>query len=83
MIHVLSARRRKPLPIHSVKRTERETLRDHEHREMEVGYSSLGVTAHCVMAITSSYRHRRDYGHFGDRAQFIPYPFRCFHGLRQ
>jgi 4-aminobutyrate aminotransferase-like enzyme len=32
-------------------------------------------------AITSSYRYRRRYGHFGDRAQFIPYPycFRCFY----
>jgi len=36
-------------------------------------------------AITSSYRHRRDYGHFGDRAHFIPYPycFRCFYGLKR
>ncbi len=33
-------------------------------------------------AITSSYRYRRRYGHFGDRAQFVPYPycFRCFYG---
>src|SRR5215471_14980417 len=32
-------------------------------------------------AITSGYRYRRRYGHFGDRAQFIPYPycFRCFY----
>ena len=42
---------------------------------MEVGYSSLGVTAHCVMAITSSYRHRRDYGHFGDQCPIHPLPF--------
>ncbi|MBF0183036.1 MAG: aminotransferase class III-fold pyridoxal phosphate-dependent enzyme [Magnetococcales bacterium] len=28
-------------------------------------------------AITSSYRYRRRYGHFGDRAHFIPYPY-CF-----
>jgi 4-aminobutyrate aminotransferase/(S)-3-amino-2-methylpropionate transaminase len=36
-------------------------------------------------AITSSYRYRRRYGHFSDRAQFIPYPycFRCFYGKRQ
>jgi len=36
-------------------------------------------------AITSSYRHRRDYGHFGDRAHFVPYPycFRCFYGLKR
>jgi len=36
-------------------------------------------------AITSSYRYRRRYGHFGDRAHFIPYPycFRCFYGLKR
>src|SRR6266566_5734325 len=28
-------------------------------------------------AITSSYRYRRRYGHFGDRAQFVPFPY-CF-----
>ena len=28
-------------------------------------------------AITSSYRYRERYGHFGDRAFFIPYPY-CF-----
>src|SRR6266480_5823147 len=28
-------------------------------------------------AITSSYRYRRRYGHFSDRAQFIPFPY-CF-----
>ena len=27
-------------------------------------------------SITSSYRYRRRYGHFGDRAQFIPFPTR-------
>jgi len=27
-------------------------------------------------AITSSYRYRRRYGHFGDRAQFVPFPYR-------
>jgi len=26
-------------------------------------------------AITSSYRYRRRYGHFGDRGQFIPFPY--------
>ncbi|MFQ5684960.1 MAG: aspartate aminotransferase family protein [Candidatus Binatia bacterium] len=32
-------------------------------------------------SITSSYRYRHRYGHFGDRAQFIPYPYcyRCFY----
>lgn len=36
-------------------------------------------------AITSSYRYRRRYGHFSDRAQFIPYPYcyRCFYGLKR
>jgi 4-aminobutyrate aminotransferase-like enzyme len=35
-------------------------------------------------AITSSYRYRRRYGHFGDRAQFIfyPYCFRCIYLLK-
>ncbi|HEX4567310.1 MAG TPA: aminotransferase class III-fold pyridoxal phosphate-dependent enzyme, partial [Vicinamibacterales bacterium] len=28
-------------------------------------------------AITSSYRYRRRYGHFSDRAHFVPYPY-CF-----
>jgi 4-aminobutyrate aminotransferase-like enzyme len=34
-----------------------------------------------VSAITSSYRYRERYGHFSDRANFIPYPycFRCFY----
>ena len=26
-------------------------------------------------SITSSYRYRRRYGHFGERAQFIPFPY--------
>lgn len=41
---------------------------------------TLGATA-----ITSSYRYRRRYGHFADRAFFIPYPycFRCFYGLKR
>ncbi|MBI3315799.1 MAG: aminotransferase class III-fold pyridoxal phosphate-dependent enzyme, partial [Candidatus Omnitrophica bacterium] len=35
-------------------------------------------------AITSSYRYRRRYGHFSDRAQFVPYPycFRCPYGKK-
>jgi 4-aminobutyrate aminotransferase / (S)-3-amino-2-methylpropionate transaminase / 5-aminovalerate transaminase len=35
-------------------------------------------------AITSSYRYRRRYGHFGERAQFIfyPYCFRCIYELK-
>ena len=41
---------------------------------------TLGATA-----VTSSYRYRRRYGHFGDRADFVPYPycFRCFYGLKR
>ena len=33
-------------------------------------------------AITSSYRYRRRFGHFSDRAQFVPFPycFRCPYG---
>ena len=36
-------------------------------------------------AITSSYRYRRRYGHFGDRAHFVPFPycFRCPYGKRR
>ncbi len=36
-------------------------------------------------AITSSYRYRRRYGHFGDRAHFVfyPYCFRCIYGLKR
>ncbi len=36
-------------------------------------------------AITSSYRYRRRYGHFGERAQFVfyPYCFRCIYGLKR
>ncbi len=36
-------------------------------------------------ALTSSYRYRRRFGHFGDRAQFIffPYCFRCIYGLKR
>ena len=36
-------------------------------------------------AITSSYRYRRRYGHFADRAQFIPFPycFRCPYGKKR
>ena len=36
-------------------------------------------------AITSSYRYRRRYGHFSDRAHFVPYPycFRCPYGKQE
>ena len=41
---------------------------------------TLGATA-----ITSSYRYRERFGHFGDRANFIPYPycFRCPYKLKR
>ncbi len=36
-------------------------------------------------AITSSFRYRERYGHFGERAFFIPFPycFRCFYGQKR
>jgi 4-aminobutyrate aminotransferase / (S)-3-amino-2-methylpropionate transaminase / 5-aminovalerate transaminase len=36
-------------------------------------------------AITSSYRYRRRFGHFSDRAHFVPFPycFRCPYGKRK
>ena len=36
-------------------------------------------------AITSSFRYRRRFGHFSDRAQFIFYPYclRCIYGLKR
>ncbi|MFA4980991.1 MAG: aminotransferase class III-fold pyridoxal phosphate-dependent enzyme [Candidatus Omnitrophota bacterium] len=36
-------------------------------------------------AITSSFRYREYYGHFGERALFIPFPycFRCFYGQKR
>ncbi|HJW26811.1 MAG TPA: aminotransferase class III-fold pyridoxal phosphate-dependent enzyme [Rhodocyclaceae bacterium] len=36
-------------------------------------------------AITSSYRYRRRYGHFSDRAHFVPFPycFRCPYGMKE
>ena len=36
-------------------------------------------------SITSSYRYRERFGHFGDRANFIPFPycFRCPYGQKR
>ncbi len=36
-------------------------------------------------AITSSYRYREYYGHFGERGFFVPFPycFRCFYGMKK
>jgi 4-aminobutyrate aminotransferase-like enzyme len=48
----------------------------------EGGYHGRGLGP---LAITSSYRYRRPYGHFGERAQFVPFPycFRCPYGKRR
>ncbi|GHU18650.1 aspartate aminotransferase family protein [Betaproteobacteria bacterium] len=40
----------------------------------EGGYHGRTLGASCI---TSSYRYRRRYGHFGDRGLFIPFPY-CF-----
>jgi 4-aminobutyrate aminotransferase/(S)-3-amino-2-methylpropionate transaminase len=58
-------------------------VRNHTGRNLVFAYfgsyhgRTLGASA-----ITSSYRYRRRFGHFSDRAFFIPYPycFRCFYG---
>jgi 4-aminobutyrate aminotransferase-like enzyme len=53
--------------------------RNYTHKQLAFAYfggyhgRTLGATA-----ITSSSRYRMNYGHFGDRAVFIPYPY-CFH----
>ncbi len=48
----------------------------------EGGYHGRTLAA---SAITSSYRYREGYGEFGDRAEFVPYPycFRCPYGKKQ
>ncbi len=43
----------------------------------EGGYHGRTLAA---TAITSSYRYRRRYGHFSDRAQFIPFPYHFRNG---
>jgi 4-aminobutyrate aminotransferase-like enzyme len=45
----------------------------------EGGYHGRTLAA---SAITSSYRYRENYGEFGDRAEFVPFPycFRCPYG---
>jgi len=40
----------------------------------EGGYHGRTLGASCI---TSSYRYRRRYGHFGDRGLFVPFPY-CF-----
>ena len=55
-----------------------EIVRNHTGRNHSFAFMggyhgrTLGATA-----ITSSYRYREHYGHFSDRANFIPYPY-CF-----
>ena len=61
-------------------------VRNHTKKQMAFAYMggyhgrTLGASA-----ITSSYRYREKFGHFGDRANFIPYPycFRCPYGLKR
>jgi 4-aminobutyrate aminotransferase-like enzyme len=60
-------------------------VRNHTGKNLQFAFMggyhgrSLGATA-----ITSSYRYRRRYGHFGDRAHFVPFPycFRCPYGMK-
>jgi len=48
----------------------------------EGGYHGRTLGASCI---TSSYRYRRRYGHFGDRGLFVPFPycFRCPYQMRR
>ncbi|MGD9680838.1 MAG: aspartate aminotransferase family protein [Candidatus Obscuribacterales bacterium] len=48
----------------------------------EGGYHGRTLAA---SAITSSYRYRENYGEFGDRAEFVPFPycFRCPYGKKK
>ena len=45
------------------------------------GYHGRTIGATCL---TSSFRYREKYGHFGDRANFVPFPycFRCPYGMK-
>ena len=45
------------------------------------GYHGRTMATSCV---TSSFRYREKYGHFGDRATFVPFPycFRCHYGKK-
>lgn len=53
-------------------------VRNHSHKNLVFafmgGYHGRTLAA---SAITSSYRYRERFGHFGDRALFIPFPY-CF-----
>ena len=60
-------------------------VRNHTHKNLVFSFMggyhgrTLGASA-----ITSSYRYRRRYGHFSDKAHFVPYPycFRCPYGKK-
>ena len=45
------------------------------------GYHGRTIAA---TSLTSSFRYREKYGHFGDRANFVPFPycFRCPYGMK-
>lgn len=60
-------------------------VRNHTGKNLQFafmgGYHGRSMGA---SAITSSYRYRRRYGHFSDRAHFVPFPycFRCPYGMK-
>lgn len=60
-------------------------VRNYTHRNgmfaFQGGYHGRTVGA---TAVTSSFRYREKYGHFGDRAHFVPFPycFRCPYGMK-
>lgn len=61
-------------------------IRNKTHRNLVFAFMggyhgrTLGASA-----ITSSFRYRENYGYFGDRAHFVPFPycFRCFYGMKK
>ena len=61
-------------------------IRNHTGRSLMFAFMggyhgrTLGATA-----VTSSFRYREKYGHFGERALFVPFPycFRCFYGKKK
>ena len=59
-------------------------VRNYTHRNgffaFQGGYHGRTIGA---TALTSSFRYREKYGHFADRANFVPYPycFRCPYGM--
>lgn len=61
-------------------------VRNHTHKNLVFSFmgSYHGRTL-AATSITSSYRYREKFGHFSDRACFIPYPycFRCSYGKKR